>query len=45
MNEMQLTMSVVVLFVARIGLPMLVLIGSGILIDHWQSHRHSQRWH
>ena len=39
MNEIQLAVGVVALFVARIGLPMLILIVIGILVDRWQSKR------
>lgn len=39
MNELQLTVNVILLFMVRIGLPMLVLVFSGILIDRWQSKR------
>ncbi len=39
MNEIQLAVGVVALFVARIGLPMLTLIVIGIMIDRWQSMR------
>ena len=37
MNEILLALSVVALFLIRIGVPVAVLIVLGILIDRWQS--------
>ncbi|MCB9451093.1 MAG: hypothetical protein H6672_06615 [Anaerolineaceae bacterium] len=31
--------SVVVLFILRIGIPVLVLVGLGVVIDRWQRRR------
>lgn len=45
MNEIQLAVGVVALFVARIGLPMLILIVIGILIDRLQSIREQDTEH
>jgi type III secretory pathway component EscR len=39
MNDILLTLGVIVLFVARIGIPMMILIGLGIALDRWQSRR------
>ena len=42
MNEIALFLSIIVMFVIRIGLPVLTLIALGILFDRWQSQR--QHW-
>lgn len=39
MNELSLMFGVVLMFLLRIGLPVLVLIVLGVLIDRWQSQR------
>lgn len=39
MNEPTLILGVVVMFLTRIGIPVLVLIVLGVLIDRWQSQR------
>ena len=39
MNELSLMFGVVLMFLLRIGLPILVLIVLGVLIDRWQSQR------
>lgn len=39
MAEIGLTLSVIVLFIIRIGIPVIVLVTLGILIDRWQSKR------
>lgn len=42
MENLSLTLSVVVLFVLRIGIPVLLLIILGVLIDRWQTAREKQ---
>ena len=42
MDDLLLTLSVIVLFLVRIGVPMIVLVALGVLIDRWQSHRKTQ---
>lgn len=39
MEQLLLIVSVTVLFVIRIGIPVIVLLSIGILIDRWQSKR------
>jgi hypothetical protein len=39
MDDLQLILSVTSLFLLRIGLPVLLLVGLGILVDRWQSKR------
>lgn len=39
MDDMMTTLGVAVLFLIRIGIPVLLLVGLGLLIDRWQSHR------
>jgi hypothetical protein len=39
MDQLLLTISVVALFLLRIGLPVIVLIAVGVVIDRWQTHR------
>jgi hypothetical protein len=38
MNEIQLAVGVVTLFLIRIALPMLILIVLGMLIERWQDN-------
>jgi hypothetical protein len=42
MDELMLIVSVATLFVIRIGVPVVLLIGLGIMIDQWQRH-HNHR--
>lgn len=39
MNEFLTVVSVIVLFLVRIGIPVIMLVALGLLIDRWQSHR------
>lgn len=39
MNDLMLTLSVIILFLVRIGVPVFVLVTIGILLDRWQSRR------
>ncbi len=39
MEQLLLTLSVAALFLIRIGIPVIVLITVGVLVDHWQSKR------
>lgn len=39
MNEVLAVLSVVGLFVLRIGVPVLLLVALGILVDRWQNKR------
>lgn len=45
MNDILMVVNVVVLFLLRIGLPVLVLVTLGTLIDRWQKQRESQIEH
>ncbi|MBN1967518.1 MAG: hypothetical protein JW910_22880 [Anaerolineae bacterium] len=42
MENLMLTLGVALMFLLRIGVPVLVLIGLGILIDRWQSKKESE---
>ena len=39
MEDLMLTLSVIFLFLLRIGVPVLVLVTLGVLLDRWQSRR------
>jgi len=39
MDQLLLTLSIAALFLLRIGVPVIVLISMGVMIDRWQSHR------
>lgn len=39
MDELITTLVVAVLFLIRIGVPVVLLVGLGVLIDRWQSKR------
>ncbi len=39
MEQVLTILGVAALFLVRIGVPVLVLIGVGLLVDHWQSNR------
>ncbi len=39
MEQVLTILGVAALFLVRIGVPVLVLIGVGLLVDHWQSKR------
>ncbi|MBZ0274693.1 MAG: hypothetical protein K8I60_01030 [Anaerolineae bacterium] len=41
MNDIMLVMSVIVMFTVRIGIPVIILVGLGVLIDRWQRRRES----
>ena len=42
MEQLLATVGVVALFLIRVGVPVLVLVGIGILIDRWQSSREKE---
>jgi Sec-independent protein secretion pathway component TatC len=42
MESLLLIVSVTVLFVIRIGIPVVILFSIGILIDRWQSRREKE---
>lgn len=42
MNDLLLALGVAGLFFVRVGVPVLALIGLGILIDRWQSKREAE---
>lgn len=42
MQDIQLVLSVAVMFFLRIGIPLLVLIVLGTLIDRWQTNRENE---
>lgn len=39
MDDLMMIISVAVLFLVRIGIPVILLVSLGVLIDRWQSHR------
>jgi hypothetical protein len=39
MEQLLTILAVAALFLVRIGVPVIVLIGLGLIIDHWQSKR------
>ena len=39
MNEILAVLTVIGLFMIRIGIPILLLVGLGLLIDRWQTKR------
>lgn len=39
MESVLLTLSVVALFLLRVGVPVTLLIALGMVIDRWQKHR------
>jgi len=39
MEQILLTLSIVALFLLRLGVPVIVLVSLGIIIDRWQSKR------
>jgi hypothetical protein len=39
MDELITTLAVAALFLIRIGIPVALLVGLGVLIDRWQSRR------
>lgn len=39
MDELITTLAVAALFLIRIGVPVMLLVGLGVLIDRWQSKR------
>lgn len=43
MDEIMLTITVALLFVIRIGIPVVVLVTLGVLMDHWYSRDHVNR--
>lgn len=43
MADVGLVVSVVFLFVIRIGIPVILLIALGTFIDRWQRQRHEQQ--
>lgn len=42
MNELTMIIEVTILFFIRIGIPLLLLIVLGVVVDRWQSHREAQ---
>ena len=40
MTEIGLAISVIVIFLIRIGIPLLLLVALGIVIDRWQRRLH-----
>lgn len=39
MADLELIITVMGLFLVRIGIPVIVLVSLGVLVDHWQRHR------
>lgn len=39
MEQLLLTLSVIVLFLVRIGVPVIILISLGAIIERWQNKR------
>ncbi|KAB2902879.1 MAG: hypothetical protein F9K27_15475 [Anaerolineae bacterium] len=42
MSEILVVLSVVGLFLLRVGIPVVLLVGLGILIDRWQTKREAE---
>lgn len=42
MNDLMLIIEVTILFFIRIGIPVLLLIVLGVVIDRWQAHREAE---
>jgi hypothetical protein len=42
MNELVTILGVAALFLLRIGIPVILLVGLGLLIDRWQSKREAE---
>jgi hypothetical protein len=42
MEQLLLVVSVAVMFIVRIGIPVILLLAIGILIDRWQSKREQE---
>jgi hypothetical protein len=42
MEQVLLVVSVAVMFIIRIGVPVILLLSLGILIDRWQSRREKE---
>lgn len=42
MEQLLLTLSIAALFLLRIGVPVIILITIGIVIDRWQNHREQE---
>lgn len=42
MSELQVVLSAAGLFIVRIGIPVMVLVALGVLIDRWQTHREAE---
>ena len=40
MNDLLMTLTVAGLFLIRIGIPVALLVGVGVLIDRWQRSQH-----
>lgn len=45
MEQLLLVVSVVVMFLLRIGVPVILLLTIGVLIDRWQSKREKEVQH
>jgi hypothetical protein len=41
MDDIMMVLGVAGLFLLRIGIPVILLVGLGLMIDHWQSRRES----
>lgn len=39
MEQVLLTISIAALFLLRIGVPVIILITLGVVVDHWQANR------
>lgn len=39
MEQLLLTISIAALFLLRIGVPVIILITLGVVVDHWQANR------
>ena len=42
MEQLLLVISVAVMFIVRIGIPVILLLAIGLLIDRWQSRREKE---
>ena len=44
MNDIVLILEVIGLFLLRIGIPLILLVTLGTLIDRWQTRVHKKQW-
>lgn len=42
MSELELVLSVIAFFMVRIGIPLILLVALGTMIDRWQRQQHEK---